>query len=584
MNMFVTSLHDMTLLLFKVLSLPQPKKPVWMTMDFSIGELSEAHKQELHNFDRKERQWRKAIEDKKEELETEIKKKHLMVNNMISDFDLKLNVLCKERDKMNEVLSLGELYIYSLENTISETESTYHCIEIHHKERMKLIALQKIASRNIHEGEEQIEKIRHDLHEQIVKDRAMEKAFKKNIQRDFIDPLDQETVNLLYQFFQDRRSHVGNITRSIVSRKTKQKSSSISRRSKLGRQSGRESISSIASKPRSSIDVGIQNHSSSTSLDDSNGTLLGNMKLAIEELRGALKEDAFTSINDPFMIREIISPRANNATYPAIDEVPEGFVVNDDLWSKMLKAREEKIQQEEIISKTTSSLKDLKAVHEHEKEKRTELINALEDLDNKLILLKTDNEGEIVCPEFVLMVKQGQKEICTSTINNKTSMFIKTRTVERANTRIRELGNEENGVLNKIHFFGKKIRMLKWKHDLLDLRLNHGRELYIDYQLLRLTTELKTLISGDSKERQNQSETKDQILRLQETHQKKIQRLLKEKKRLQNYLSDREDDSRNLEKQLSSLYEVVHLKEEKSKVKIIVSTLILFACFLLTIN
>ena len=541
-----------------------------MTVDFRIEELSETHKQELHNFDRKERKWRKAIEEKKQELETELKKKHLVVADMISEFDQKLNVLCKERERMNEVLSLGELYVYSLENTISETESTYHCIEMHLKDRVKLAAFQEIISRNINEGEEQIEKLRHDLHEQIVKDRAMEKAFKKNMQRGFLEPLDQETVNLLYQFFQDRRSHVGNITRSLVSRKTKKKGSSLSRRSKLGRQSGRESLSSISTKPRSSIDVGITNRSSSTNLDDSHGVLLGNIKLAIEELQGTLKDDAFISINDPFKVNETSCPNTNNSAiseipHPAIDEVPEGFVINDDLWHKMLKAREEKIQQENILSKTTSSLKDMKAVHEHEKDKKSDSLNTIKGLDTKLAFLKKDNEEKIVCPEFVLMVKQGQKE--TFTINSKSAMFVKCRIVERANARIRELGNEQREVLNKIHFFGKKISMLKWKHDLLDLRLKHGKELHIDYQLLRLTAELKTIISGDIKGKQIQSETKDQILRLKETHQKKMQRLLKEKKRLQHCVTDREDDNRNLDMQLSSLCEMVNLKEEKSMVR-----------------
>ena len=539
-----------------------------MREEFSTEHLSDLQRQQLLHFDREEKKWINGIEEQKRDLETELKKKELSVADEIDTFDSKLDSLRKEREVICRALSFGELYVYTMGKTIAETESVDKTITGHLQERVELVSSHETLSRNMEDGKKQIDHLRNSLHQQLHKDKAMDKSFKKNMQKASQDPLDQETVNLLYQFFKDRRSHVGDRKRGKVTRNAQPKHSTISQRSKLGRQSGRESLSSISIKQRHSSDVGPESQSSSSSFEEKNKTLVGNIEMALEELEGTLNVDAFLSNNDPFVENNGLFHDRPKILHPEIDEIPEGFVISDHLWQNMLKAREEKITQEDIISKTTATLKDMKAVYEYERGTKSDVLNKLNDLDASLVVLKKENCKEMVCPEFVLNMKQGQKEI--TSLSSSSAILIKSWIVENANGKIRGLGDEHSRVLNKINVFGKKIDSLKWKQELLDLKLTHGKELYIDYQLLRLTTELKTMLSGDMKCKKMHSETKDQIARLQETHQKKLNRFLMEKKKLQNLFNEREDDNKNLARQLITLTDIVHLKEEKSKVRIIV--------------
>merc|ERR1711976_150057 len=102
--------------------------------------------------------------------------------------------------------------------------------------------------------------------------------------------------------------------------------------------------------------------------------------------------------------------------------------------------------------------------------------------------------------EVVIAAKQGQEEVDSDAVvtDYSDAKLIPTSIIKKYNTRINELGKEKIGVLVKIKQFRRKMNLVDWEAQHLQLEAWHLEEYYTDSQLFRVTRDLQRVIKDGS--------------------------------------------------------------------------------------
>lgn len=407
------------------------------------------------------------------------------------------------------------------------------------------------------------------------------KSFRKNIQETSTKMLDQESVNLLHQFFlkQDIRSSPKSEEQTRKVKKSNKVQSKfsfkrISRRSKLGRQSGREPLVSFEGElnTRSSIGSYRKSNGSKVSNDDLSTTVFGQIVLEVEKI----EEKHFLQPNDPFVPKsDTVDNTCSTKSTPSSDllsmnEIPEGFEISENVWETMQNFRLNRIGKEEELVDASFALQELKTLKENSHKAIEKILDDIQTLEKSRLNLQYTIERMILCPTFMASVQQGQDEIehLSQIASDYTeSLFIPSDIIEEINKSIQSLGNERIKIILRSKNFQKILNVKKWNDKLLKQKLYHTKESYIDYQYLRMTGEVKKIVAGtektSAKEIDKLFKAKEELTRQGIVHGKKKKKLLRDEKHTQTCIRERHLENSHLQEKLQNLREIVRIKNEK---------------------
>jgi hypothetical protein len=513
--------------------------------------------------------YREEDEEEDEEEKTqnkidELKQLKLTATIMMSAFNSKLESLRQSKFDVHEKLLSTDLYLRLLDNCIFKGNDIDY--ELHHLTNQKSCILEKreLSQQYICIARADHEKVSHDLQCTIAKDKDMEKSFRAKLQMQSAEPLDLDCVDLLYQMFV-RRDFAS--TREMAQKRKKGRSkkakstviSALGRRSKMGRQSGRDS------NERPSFSTDKKSH------EDNSFSIFGTMRQAMLELEHSQGEKPFISDHDPFLGDDCGQTIATDqcsvadVVSPTYDDIPEGFNVENGIFGVMLKLREEKIKQERDVEEAQNLLCEAKGKLDTEEGEEKILSQELDALSSKEMCLKEEKVESTRCPYFVVSIKQGIDEIemVTAPKGYQDALFLPTEPVDAVNDQIKDLGSQDVDLLLKIKCLRRKIKRLEWNQELFKLKKINAKELTVDYHYLRLSSDLKNMLNGNVEDAsKTRKRIKNQLSRQEVTHQTKIERLKKERVQVKRATGIRAKDNAMLEEQFNLL---IHDNEEEQK-------------------
>ena len=119
----------------------------------------------------------------------------------------------------------------------------------------------------------------------------------------------------------------------------------------------------------------------------------------------------------------------------------------------------------------------------------------------------------VLNPNILVRVKQGQDEIEKETVATDYSdaILMPLHLIEDTNDSIGEAGKQKIRILTKTKIFRKKINFMKWECEYLGLKEDDMNEQYIDWQFLRVTNQLKKVISGSQLESDPEKTVKSKL-------------------------------------------------------------------------
>jgi len=513
-------------------------------------------------------------EEYRQQLTDEVKRLASTIDDMVAVFNNKFKGLHNERISASQRILCNDLYLTLLANAAFLNNDSIHTAERVHKKILHIQGLHETSQHDLKVVQDEYNRLYSAVQCLIDEDKGMEKGFRAYIQQLSEDPLDQETVNLLFLMFRRRDFGSHDASKHISARRKRGRTakvnvSALSRRSKLGRQSGRESLVSL-SKARTSLT------SNRKSYDTTSNSVFGNMKIAMEEAAYLQGEDEFVSANDPFWDfddgKTLTTIGTGHCTVfieaPTIDDIPEGFTIQQDVWEGMVAFREQKIAKEREVATETEGLREIRNMLEIEEAEERKLSESMSNLHNKVRSLDTERLEEMKCAEFVVSITQGQDEIEKEAVavDYSDAIFLPTRSIDEANDSIRKLGHERLVIMQKIKTFRRIINQMKWKTELMELRNKDSKELLADYHLLRLSLELQKMLNGEVEDAtETARRTENQLARQKVAHRSKLEKLQRERRAFMKSASRRIDENVQLDQQLRALKDTVAAKEKAQK-------------------
>lgn len=170
-------------------------------------------------------------------------------------------------------------------------------------------------------------------------------------------------------------------------------------------------------------------------------------------------------------------------------------------------------------------------------------------------------------PVLLITIKQGQDELEKEALlsNYNDSLLIPMSVIHNSNEIIKSSGDEKKIIYDKMKLLRKDINMLSWNHDYLRMKKNCVSELYTDFQFLRVTNQLKSVISGGETDESNRLKVKraeEQQLKRQNILNTKLSKMDKEKLNLEKTIRDRKADTKKLNNQLLEKMHSISSREE----------------------
>ena len=403
------------------------------------------------------------------------------------------------------------------------------------------------------------ERVNNDLMQKIQEDKFLDKSFRKRIQQSHGETIDQETLKLLFQLFHHRGQSLRQ--KQKITRKKMVDTSSITRRSKIGRQSGRSSYNNTIGSVQAHIRQGSQHNTNS---------IQHNMESALKEASNEQmfdQDNVFVAENEPFPIDNNVV-KNDDVLYEDLstDLIPQGFVISNNVWSSLKRLRDEKKLKEKEIEESTATVNYTKVLLDSVESVEANMTRTIRDTTRQFEqltkIIKTDTS------EILLTIQQGQDEMRGSSLswNYEQAILIPTSYLERISNGFSKNRSEKKEMYLKKRKLQGLIEKLQWKQEVLELKEFHQRELCIDFQLLHLTNELKSLLHGEEFVIHETPQVEGQLSRQKVAYDAKITKLLNEQKTLTKMIQDRTNENNKLKEQLVSLRNTVAVKEKSTKV------------------
>lgn len=293
-----------------------------------------------------------------------------------------------------------------------------------------------------------------------------------------------------------------------------------------------------------------------------------NIELAFEE---AKKEEHFEGENFiiekdyPFYATK--KQNLNHSTYEEIgyDQIPEGFTIAENVWTSMQQLRREKIQKEAEVEKSKAVVKHMKYLLESVESIQTKAVKTINYIQSTVEKLQHELDTER--PHLLLLIQQGKDEIKESPLSStyENAVFIHSSQIEEINRKICEYGEFKHTLLSKTRKLQQTINKLRWKEELLLLEEHHENEVYVDFQFMHLSNELKMMLHGEEVVHKAPN-VGDQLSRQKDAFDSKLNKLSSERKVLLKTIQGRQNENCHLRSQLESLRLAIQEKEKRQEV------------------
>ena len=481
-----------------------------------------------------------------------------------ANFSYKMIKLQDAYQSVRHELFYNELYqIILLNDELKKQNATHMIMKLNEAKKNQKHKLDNLTYVDLLLIKKEHEQMKLDMAHKLNQDRLLDKKFRREIQKAYRGSIDQETVTLLNEFFLRRDKK-----KSQVSKRKKKSNhikvveafdsrSPVTRRSRIGRQSGRESSSPIQ---QPSIDCNIIKEETN---------IAENLALARHEVQIDKERelDTFFAKNEPFRFNNEIVYNDELISYCEVnaDDIPDGFIIPGRIWSLMKQLRKEKIQHELEVKRAKNKLEAMKDLLDSLELEQSAQLGIIKGLDHELkdaCRLKSMQSSHIL-----LVLSQGQNELEDNIRSARyhKAAFISSRKIEIGNERLRQFDNEREKIMLKADKLKSTIDKLTRNRKLLQLQENHEKEMYKDVHFMHLSKELKMILNGESCSAK-EVKVEDLLLRQKHTYSTKIKKLQLEESTLMKSTHARSVENKQLEIQLQSLRQVVIEKEKVYKV------------------
>lgn len=483
------------------------QRPAWMD-EIPLTDMTEAQLKEVDAFEVKLKALQEEQAKYRKTLEVELKKLKAESVEVCKVFDEKLQAMVKLKVFVQREILSQELYMSRVSQSMAQRDQAWQMlkknemlIESTRSERRDLRA--QIDSFNV-----EVEKVRGKLNTAQEDEKNMEKSFKRDVQTLCNVTFDQDQLKVLTQLYRLRVYPDGEDEADEEAEESEvlggnAASKGGDSRSSKGKSSSKKSSSKAASGVKKGKAKASKGGASASGADP-----LGPMQEAAKALDGG---ELVQSIEqwDPFYAALRQQDRIKKAAAASIpllvpldmeSDCPEAFEIDQFQWSKLQELRNARIEKEIESMLLSQEYIELKQKLERLCGQEAVLLSCLKDL----LIVKDETQARLVQLEndliVIVGVKQGQDEVDREAVvtDYSSAAFVPVEVARKFNDRIKEHGKEKIGVLNRIKTFRRKINILEWEAQHLNLESNHYEEYYTDLQLLRVTRELQHVIREGS--------------------------------------------------------------------------------------
>lgn len=529
-------------------------------------DMSEEQKKIFHNYQRQTEDAKKAYEQQYQILEDERQTLHRDMKSAICQFNEKWQHLLDERFQTHLSIGICQVYTHCLQQSVIEADNAKTAIIEADIELDGLIVQQNSLVVELEKVLNDVDDIKGKLQALNEQDKALSKTFRRQIQGASSMKVDQETVKMLSILYRNRDASDQPNGQGKAARET----ASLLRRSSISRYGGHDS-SWMSDKRRH------REHTGSISIGSDNSCV----REALHDARNIteIDESYVISANDPFVSLKCdfnVESKGTGAEYIlkavkvrpiTLRDIPEGFHVNDEVMERLNNLRFQKVKKENEIRILTLHFCEVQCYYERLNEKREDLrssINQLKARNNEIIQTTQRKERS---QELILRSRQGQNELdreVASIADYSESTLLPLQSVQDINLKIRLLGDDKICTLNDMRLLKRKMNRIKWENDYLDLRNKNAREEYTDIQMLRVTKQVKLVLSGDENEKELQrvESMKASMSKMKKNHEMLFHKLDKEQQVLSRSIKERMHENDNRREQLQTLHkEVEHCEK-----------------------
>lgn len=483
-------------------------RPEWMN-DLPVELMSEAQKKEKEEFDERYAALLDERAKYKKSLEVEMKKLKVEANESQKIFDDKFTQMARLKILTQREILAQELYISRLALSMVKREqawtllkSTEASIETNRTRRSELSEKIDRLSNAVDDAKNLLQQLQDD-------EKVLDRSFKRDLQTLCNIVFDQDTLKLFSQLYKMRKYADSGQTSNHGDEESEMSTMGDPHSSRGG------------TKRRSSFKRSYGNSKGVSKgaghLRKSKGSSMGNKQDALGPMQAAaraMQEEAneqklLFNPKDSFyavMVSQDKEKKIAESQLPLLQplnidiDCPEGFSIDPFVWQKLQELRLTRIAKEIEVRNQMKVYSEIK--------KKLDTLSADEDaILSEAMSLRSKREsilerlGELARDlDVVVSVKQGQDEVDSQGVvtDYSDAKLLPTSIIRKYNARINELGNEKIGVLLKIKQFRRKMNLVDWESQHLELEAWHMEEYYTDTQLFRVTRDLQRVIKDGS--------------------------------------------------------------------------------------
>eukprot|EP00814_Leptocylindrus_danicus_P009434 CAMPEP_0116040122 /NCGR_PEP_ID=MMETSP0321-20121206/24138_1 /TAXON_ID=163516 /ORGANISM="Leptocylindrus danicus var. danicus, Strain B650" /LENGTH=1741 /DNA_ID=CAMNT_0003519811 /DNA_START=2252 /DNA_END=7480 /DNA_ORIENTATION=- len=536
----------------------------WMD-ELQYVDMSDEQKKLFENFQREAEDAKKAYEQQRQILEDEKQTLHRDIKSSICHFNGKWQQLLEEQFQTQLSIVTCQIYLHRLQLSLAEAADREIAITAADKELDGLISRENLLAVELEKVLSNIDDTKEKLHALAEQDKALSKSFRRQIQGASSIIIDQETVKMLAILYRNRDSSEQLNERG----KATGANASLQRRSSISRCGGHDT-SWMSDKRRhceriGNISIGSDNSYVAKALNDTQKSTINDESYVISAI------DPFSSLVRDLNVedRDIVDslPKAIKVRPVTIADVPEGFHVHEEVMEKLNNLRSQKVEKENEIRSLSLHYDEIQCYYERLNEKKECIRSSINELNTrKNGIIRTSQQKERM-QELILRSRQGQNELDRAVegmADYSESTLLPLQSVQDINLKIRLLGDDKICTLNKMRHLKRRMNKIKWENDYLDLKNNDAREEYTDIQMLRVTKQVKLVLSGgeNEKEFQRVESMMASMSKMKTNHEKLLRKLEKERQVLGRSIEERMKENGTLREQLQNLHDEVECCEE----------------------
>ena len=305
----------------------------------------------------------------------------------------------------------------------------------------------------------------------------------------------------------------------------------------------------------------------------------------MREAQKMAAQGLWTSPKDPFLPAD--DARAKALQYAEVqlqeyiplnmDEIPESFGrISDQVWDKLNELRKIRFEKENDVQMQSGKLKEAVKQMDRSKEQLNDVEKSIEAVHVSFDLLVEQDGLDKKNIEVLTTFKQGQDAVEQGLVATDYSdaILIPLSIIEETNKEIRSLGDDKVKVLTNTRNFRKRINYMNWEHEFLENKAHNMDERYTDMQLLRVSAQVKQVLSGAQTEsdRAKMERAELHLSKLHSTHKSKKEKLERENRKVASAIKDRISENVRLDGQLKDLSGNVGVREAIYKSRVAASS------------